>query len=76
VVILVVLSRFGLDEYFKLEDINLVVLAKWKFLKMTILEEIVFSDLKKRYYKKCIVKNDLLVGNFDGETNEFAEFKP
>jgi ferredoxin-nitrate reductase len=25
-------------------------------------EEIVFSDLKKRYYKKCIVKNDLLVG--------------
>ncbi|MGS2763092.1 molybdopterin-dependent oxidoreductase [Sinomicrobium sp. M5D2P9] len=39
-------------------------------------EEIVFLDLKKRYYKKCIVQNDLLVGAIlMGDKNEFAEFK-
>lgn len=39
-------------------------------------EEIVFSDLGKRYYKKCIVKNDLLIGAIlMGDKNEFAEFK-
>ncbi|MBU2951528.1 molybdopterin-dependent oxidoreductase [Tamlana agarivorans] len=39
-------------------------------------EEIIFTDLKKRYYKKCIVKDDLLVGAvLMGDKNEFAEFK-
>ena len=39
-------------------------------------EEIIFTDIKKRYYKKCIVKNDLLVGAvLMGDKNEFAEFK-
>ena len=39
-------------------------------------EEIIFTDLKKRYYKKCIVKDDLLVGAIlMGDKNEFAEFK-
>lgn len=39
-------------------------------------EEIVFTDIKKRYYKKCIVKDDLLVGAvLMGDKNEFAEFK-
>lgn len=39
-------------------------------------EEIIFTDLAKNYYKKCIVKNDLLVGAIlMGDKNEFAEFK-
>ncbi|MGJ5643369.1 molybdopterin-dependent oxidoreductase [Formosa sp. S-31] len=39
-------------------------------------EEIVFMDMSKRYYKKCIVKDDLLVGAvLMGDKNEFAEFK-
>ena len=39
-------------------------------------EEIVFTDVSKRYYKKCIVKNDLLVGAIlMGDKNEFAQFK-
>lgn len=39
-------------------------------------EEIIFTDMKKRYYKKCIVKDDLLVGAvLMGDKNEFAEFK-
>tara|TARA_R110002095_G_scaffold582_4_gene2759 strand:- start:5076 stop:8597 length:3522 start_codon:yes stop_codon:yes gene_type:complete len=39
-------------------------------------EEIIFTDIKKRYYKKCIVKDDLLVGVvLMGDKNEFAEFK-
>ncbi|WP_149206645.1 nitrate reductase [Flavobacterium johnsoniae] len=61
----------------KLEDINLCSIGD-----LTIpenddsYEEIVFTDLKKRYYKKCIVKDDLLVGAIlMGDKNEFAEFK-
>ncbi|WP_299778576.1 nitrate reductase [uncultured Formosa sp.] len=39
-------------------------------------EEIIFMDMSKRYYKKCIVKDDLLVGAvLMGDKNEFAEFK-
>ncbi len=39
-------------------------------------EEIVFIDVSKRYYKKCIVKGDLLVGAIlMGDKNEFAQFK-
>lgn len=39
-------------------------------------EEIVFSDFKKRYYKKCIVKDDHLIGAIlMGDKNEFAQFK-
>ena len=39
-------------------------------------EEIIFTDVSKRYYKKCIIKNDLLVGAvLMGDKNEFAEFK-
>ncbi|MCM4155958.1 nitrate reductase [Gramella sp. AN32] len=39
-------------------------------------EEIIFTDIRKRYYKKCIVKDDLLVGAvLMGDKNEFAEFK-
>ncbi|HMC01846.1 MAG TPA: FAD-dependent oxidoreductase, partial [Flavobacteriaceae bacterium] len=39
-------------------------------------EEIVLLDMSKRYYKKCIVKDDLLVGAIlMGDKNEFAEYK-
>ena len=39
-------------------------------------EEIVFSDLSQRYYKKCVVHNDRLVGAILlGDKNEFAEFR-
>ena len=39
-------------------------------------QEIIFTDISKRYYKKCIVKDDLLVGAIlMGDKSEFAEFK-
>ena len=39
-------------------------------------EEIIFIDRAKRYYKKCIVYQDKLVGAILlGDKNEFAEFK-
>ncbi|MEN0051182.1 MAG: FAD-dependent oxidoreductase, partial [Bacteroidota bacterium] len=39
-------------------------------------EEVVFTDLRERYYKKCIIKNDLLVGAIlMGDKTEFAEFR-
>ena len=39
-------------------------------------EEILFIDKAKRYYKKCIVKNDKLVGAIlMGDKSEFQEFK-
>ena len=39
-------------------------------------QEIVFIDKAERYYKKCIIKDDRLVGAIlIGDKNEFAEFK-
>ncbi|KQS33268.1 nitrate reductase [Dyadobacter sp. Leaf189] len=39
-------------------------------------EQIVFTDQSKRYYKKCIVYRDKLVGAIMiGDKNEFAEFR-
>jgi ferredoxin-nitrate reductase len=39
-------------------------------------EEIIFIDRVKRYYKKCIVHNDRLVGAIlVGDKNEFLEFR-
>ncbi|KAB7730987.1 molybdopterin-dependent oxidoreductase [Rudanella paleaurantiibacter] len=39
-------------------------------------EEIIFMDKARRYYKKCIVHNDKLVGAIlVGDKNEFAEFR-
>lgn len=39
-------------------------------------EEIIFMDVTKRYYKKCIVKDDTLLGAIlMGDKSEFAEFK-
>ncbi|MBL7856756.1 MAG: molybdopterin-dependent oxidoreductase [Cyclobacteriaceae bacterium] len=39
-------------------------------------DEILFIDKSKRYYKKCIIKDDRLVGAIlIGDKSEFAEFK-
>ena len=39
-------------------------------------EEILLKDVSKHFYKKCIVKNDLLLGAvLMGDKNDFAEFK-
>ena len=39
-------------------------------------EEVVFLDKAKRYYKKCIIHNDRLVGAIlIGDKSEFLEFK-
>jgi ferredoxin-nitrate reductase len=39
-------------------------------------EEVVFIDKAKRYYKKCIIKNDRLVGAIlIGDKSEFLEYK-
>lgn len=39
-------------------------------------DEILFIDKSKRYYKKCIIKDDRLVGAIMiGDKSEFAEFK-
>ncbi|MCE7058614.1 nitrate reductase [Dyadobacter sp. CY343] len=39
-------------------------------------EQIIFTDQSKRYYKKCIVHHDRLVGAIMiGDKNEFAEFR-
>lgn len=61
----------------KLEDINLCSIGEIEIPENDdSYEEIVFADLGKRYYKKCVVKNDLLVGAIlMGDKNEFAEFK-
>ena len=61
----------------KLEDINLCSIGQIDVPENDdSYEEIVFADLKKRYYKKCVVKDDLLIGAIlMGDKNEFAEFK-
>ncbi len=39
-------------------------------------EQIILTDERKRYYKKCVVKDDVLVGAvLMGDKKEFAEFK-
>ncbi|MFD2565709.1 molybdopterin-dependent oxidoreductase [Aquimarina rubra] len=39
-------------------------------------EEVIFMDVGKRFYKKCIVQNDWLVGAIlMGDKSEFADFK-
>ena len=39
-------------------------------------EEVTFRDLSRRYYKKCVVRGDRLVGAvLIGDKNEFAEYR-
>jgi ferredoxin-nitrate reductase len=61
----------------KLEDINLCSIGEIEIPENDdSYEEIIFADLGQRYYKKCVVKDDLLIGAIlMGDKNEFAEFK-
>ncbi|MCB4807100.1 molybdopterin-dependent oxidoreductase [Tamlana sp. 62-3] len=61
----------------KFNDLNLCSIGEIKVPENdNSYEEIIFTDIKKRYYKKCIVKDDLLIGAvLMGDKNEFAEFK-
>ncbi|MCF6278788.1 MAG: molybdopterin-dependent oxidoreductase [Flavobacteriaceae bacterium] len=61
----------------KFEDLDLCSIGTVLFPKKdTSIEEVVFMDMNKRYYKKCIIKNDRLIGAvLIGDKNEFAEFK-
>lgn len=61
----------------KFNDLNLCSIGEVKIPEDDpSYEEIIFTDFKKRYYKKCIVKDDHLVGAIlMGDKNEFAEFK-
>ncbi len=44
--------------------------TKWDY------DEVLFIDKSMRYYKKCIIKDDRLVGAIlMGDKSEFAEFK-
>ncbi len=61
----------------KFEDFNLCSIGEINVPKNNPdYEEIIFMDISQRYYKKCIVKNDRLIGAILlGDKAEFAEFK-
>jgi len=61
----------------KFEDLDLCSIGMVNVPKNdTSYEEIIFMDVYQRYYKKCIIKNDRLVGTvLMGDKKEFAEFK-
>ncbi len=61
----------------KFKDLNLCSIGLVQFPeKDNSYEEVIFMDIKKHYYKKCIIKDDRLVGAvLLGDKKEFAEFK-
>ncbi len=61
----------------KFKDLDLCSIGEVTFVKEDkTLEEVVFMDMSKRYYKKCIIKDDRLIGAvLIGDKNEFAEYK-
>jgi len=61
----------------KFEDLDLCSIGTIEFPENDpSYEEILLMDVSKRFYKKCIVKNDRLVGAvMMGDKSEFAEFK-
>jgi ferredoxin-nitrate reductase len=60
----------------KMEGLNLCSLGLIETPKDPGYEEILFIDKAKRYYKKCIIYNDRLVGAIlIGDKSEFLEFK-
>lgn len=60
----------------KMEGLNLCSLGMVETPKDPTYEEILFIDKSKRYYKKCIIQNDRLVGAIlIGDKSEFLEFK-
>ncbi|MFC2109144.1 molybdopterin-dependent oxidoreductase [Bacteroidota bacterium] len=61
----------------KFEDLDLCSIGNIEYPENdTSYEEILLMDVSKRFYKKCIVKDDKLVGAvMMGDKSEFAEFK-
>ena len=60
----------------KINGMDLVTLGMTECPDDKNFEEIIFIDKAKRYYKKCIIQNDRLVGAIlIGDKNEFPEFR-
>lgn len=60
----------------KIQGVQLCSLGMIDTPKSPDYEEIIFIDKAKRYYKKCIIHNDKLVGAIlIGDKSEFLEFK-
>ncbi|AXT58843.1 NAD(P)H-nitrite reductase [Aquimarina sp. AD10] len=61
----------------KFEDLDLCSIGNIDIPKNDYsYEEIVFMDVRKRFYKKCIVRDDRLLGAIlMGDKKEFADFK-
>ena len=72
-----VYSGSVLMNILKFEDLDLCSIGNITDTeKDPLIEEVVFMDMNKRYYKRCIIKNDRLIGAvLMGDKNEFAEFK-
>ncbi len=60
----------------KINGMDLVTLGMTECPDDKNFEEIIFIDKAKRYYKKCIIQNDRLIGAIlIGDKNEFPEFR-
>lgn len=60
----------------KMEGVNICSLGVVECPNHQDFEEVIFIDKSKRYYKKCIIEKDKLVGAIlIGDKSEFAEFK-
>lgn len=61
----------------KFEDLDLCSIGTISYPEKDLsYEEVVFMDINKKYYKRCIIKNDKLIGAvLMGDKNEFSEFK-
>ncbi len=60
----------------KIQGVQLCSMGMIETPKSSDYEEIIFIDKAKRYYKKCIIHNDKLVGaTLIGDKTEFLEFK-
>lgn len=60
----------------KIQGVQLCSMGMIETPKSSEYEEITFIDKAKRYYKKCIIHNDKLVGaTLIGDKSEFLEFK-
>ena len=60
----------------KIQGVQLCSMGMIETPKSPDYEEIIFIDKAKRYYKKCIIHNDKLVGaTLIGDKSEFLEFK-
>ncbi|PCI08819.1 MAG: NAD(P)H-nitrite reductase [Flavobacteriaceae bacterium] len=61
----------------KFKDLELCSIGTVLFSKKdTSYEEVIFMDINKKYYKRCIIRDDKLIGAvLMGDKSDFAEFK-